>query len=222
MDWDFVWKAIVIVLVGTFLLRIAGRKTISQMTISETVILIAIGSLMIQPVSGKDLGTTFLVAGVLVVTLVLLQFLQMKSDGFEKLITGKAKIVIENGILNEKNLKKIRLSVDQLEMNLRQKNVTKISDVQYATLEPNGQIGFTLKKESQPVTQKEFQKISDDIQQLQLTLNNFALSYSQPVTLPKQLEDQSNPQLKQSTSQEDIFAEVLHKSHKDTPPKHLQ
>jgi uncharacterized membrane protein YcaP (DUF421 family) len=222
MEWDFIWKAVLIVLGGTFLLRMAGRKTISQMTLAETVIMIAIGSLLIQPVSGRNLWTTFIVGGVLVATLLVLEYLQVKSDGFEKLITGKSKVVIENGTLNEKNLRKLRLTVDQLEMKLRQQNVTKISDVKYATLEPNGQLGLTLKKEAQPVTQQQFQKLSDDIEQLQLTLNNILPNYSQLTHLIKQLKGQSDFQLNQSNNQEDIFAEVKNKGHKDTPPKHLQ
>jgi len=44
---DFIWKAVVIVLIGTLLLRIAGRKTISEMTLAETVLMISIGTLII-------------------------------------------------------------------------------------------------------------------------------------------------------------------------------
>ena len=67
MEWDFVWKAILIVLAGTILLRIAGRKTISQMTLAETVIMIAIGSTADSAgCRGKHLET-FLVGAVLVV-----------------------------------------------------------------------------------------------------------------------------------------------------------
>jgi uncharacterized membrane protein YcaP (DUF421 family) len=200
MELDWIWKAIIIVLGGTVLLRIAGRKTISQMTLAETVIMIAIGSLLIQPVAGKNLWTTFAVGGILVVTLLVMEYLQIKSDIFEKLITGKSKVLIENGSLNEKNLKKLRLTVDQLEMQLRQKNVTKISDVQWATLEPNGQLGFTLKHDAQPVTKKEFQQLLQV-----LSTNNSEL----------------NQQLNQS-NQQDIFAEVKNKEHNTRPPKHLQ
>ena len=46
MDLDWIWKAVLIVLSGTLLLRIAGRKSISQMTLAQTVIMIGIGSLL--------------------------------------------------------------------------------------------------------------------------------------------------------------------------------
>lgn len=213
MEWDFIWKAIVIVLAGTVLLRIAGRKTISQMTLAETVLMIAIGTLLIQPVAGKDLWTTIVVGGVLVGTLLLMELIQLKSDNFEKVITGKAKVIIDDGNLNEKNLRKLRLTVDQLEMMLRQNSVSKISDVKWATLEPNGQLGYELKQEAQPVTKKDF----EDFKQ---TIVNLIPSNSQ-LTHINEILNLINKQTTQE-SKDDIFAEVKHKRHKHAPPKHLQ
>lgn len=213
MEWDYLWKAVLVVIAGTVLLRIAGRKTISQMTLAETVIMIGIGSLLIQPIAGENIWTTILVGGVLVCTLLLMEYIQVKSDTFEKLITGKAKVVIENGTLNENNLRKLRLTVDQLEMMLRQNSVSKISDVKWATLEPNGQLGYELKQDAQPVTKKDFEEFKQTIVNLipsnaQLTHINEILSL-----LNKKVE---------AENEEDIFAEVKNRSHKVTPPKHLQ
>ncbi|USK61932.1 DUF421 domain-containing protein [Peribacillus asahii] len=202
-----------IVLVGTVLLRIAGRKTISQMTLAETVIMIAIGSLLIQPVSGHNIWTTFLVGGILVGTLLVMELIQIKSDSFEKMITGKAKVVIENGTLNEKNLRKLRLSVDQLEMKLRQISVSKISDIKWATLEPNVQLGFELKEDAQPVTKKDF----EDFKQAMI---NLIPSHSQ-LTHINEILNLINKQY-EAENQEDIFAEIQNKAHKNAPPKHLQ
>jgi uncharacterized membrane protein YcaP (DUF421 family) len=213
MVWDHIWKAILIVLEGTVLLRMAGRKTISQMTLAETVIMMAIGTLLIQPVVGKNIWTTFLVANVLVGTLLVIEFIQMKSDSFEKMITGKAMVVIDNGTLNEKNLRKLRLSVDQLEMKLRQNSVSKISDIKWATLEPNGQLGFELKHDAQPVTKKEFEDFKH-------TIVNLIPSNSQ-LTHINEILNLINKQY-QVESQEDIFEEVKNNEHKIPLPKHLQ
>jgi len=213
MVWDYIWKAVLIVLEGTLLLRFAGRKTISQMTLAETVIMIAIGTLLIQPVVGKNIWITFLVANVLIGTLLIMEFIQMKSDRFEKLITGKAKVVIDNGNLNEKNLMKLRLTVDQLEMKLRQNSVSKISDVKWATLEPNGQLGYELKHDAQPITKKEF----EDFKQ---TIVNLIPSNSQ-LTHINEILSMLNKQY-QFESKENIFEEVKNKEHNYPLPKHLQ
>lgn len=207
MDFDWIWKAILIVLVGTLLLRIAGRKSISQMTLAQTVIMIGIGSLLVQPVAGKSIWTTVAVGGILVLTLVLMEYAQIKSDTIEKLITGKSKVLIENGILHEENLRKLRFTVDQLEMKLRQQNIPNISDLKWATLEPNGQIGYELKEEAQPVTKRDLELLQQDIQQL---MQLFQLSSTTP------LSKNAPP------NNHNIFSEVAAKAHKVEPPKHLQ
>jgi uncharacterized membrane protein YcaP (DUF421 family) len=106
MDWDWIWKSVIIVLGGTMLLRVAGRKSISQMTLAQTVIMIGIGSLLIQPLAGENIWTTLGVGAMLVLTLIIIEFAQLKSDKIETLITGKAKVLIENGQLKEENLLK--------------------------------------------------------------------------------------------------------------------
>lgn len=157
LDLHWIWKAVLIVIVGTLILRVAGRKSISQLTVSQTVIMISIGTLMIQPVSNRNIFVTFLIALLLVLVLILMEYFQTKFDKFENLITGKAILVIDNGVMIEQNLKKLRLTVDQLEVRLRQKNIKKISDVQMATIEPSGQIGLLLKENAQPATKQDIQ-----------------------------------------------------------------
>lgn len=210
MDFNLIWQAALIVIVGTLLLRIAGRKTISQMTLAETVLMVSIGTLIIQPVTSKNVWVSFIIGAVLVLTLLVMEYSQLKSDKLEKLITGKSKVVIENGTINEKEMAKLRLTVDQLEMNLRQNNVTKISDVEWATLEPNGQLGFTLYQEAQPATKK-------DIQQLQLAINQLVTSQSQLQQLTKHLSETNMQPVK-----ENLFTEVKNKGHQYNPPEHLQ
>ena len=207
MEFDWIWNSILVVIGGTLLLRIAGRKSISQMTLAQVVIMIGIGSLLIEPVSGESIWTTLAVGLILVLTLVIMEYAQMKSDKFEKFITGQSKIIIEDGKLNEQNLRKLRFTVDQLEMKLRQHNVAVISDVRWATLEPNGQVGYELKEEAQPVTKKEFLQLQADVQQLiHLLEPAFAKSFSVHI-VPE--------------NEEDIFTEVAEET-TDSVPDHLQ
>lgn len=212
MDVNLIWQAALIIVVGTFLLRIAGRKTISQMTLAQTVLMISIGTLIIQPVTSQSVWVSFAVGAVLVLTLMAMEYGQLKIDGLEKLITGKSKVVIENGILKENEMATLRLTVDQLEMYLRQKNITSIHDVQMATIEPSGELGFTLKQASQPATKK-------DIQQLQQSIQQLITNQSQLERMTSQL---SENQMQTQANQGNIFTEVKNKGHEHTPPEHLQ
>ncbi|RBP87371.1 uncharacterized protein DUF421 [Cytobacillus firmus] len=207
MEFDWIWNSILVVIGGTLLLRIAGRKSISQMTLAQVVIMIGIGSLLIEPVSGESIWTTLAVGLILVLTLIIMEYAQMKSDKFEKFITGQSKMIIEDGKLNEQNLRKLRFTVDQLEMKLRQHNVAVISDVKWATLEPNGQVGYELKEEAQPVTKKEFLQLQADVQHLiHLLEPAFAKGFSVH---------------RLSENEEDIFTEVAEET-TDNVPDHLQ
>jgi uncharacterized membrane protein YcaP (DUF421 family) len=208
VDWHLLWKAMIIVIGGTTLLRFAGRKSIAQMTLAQTVIMIGIGSLLIQPIAGENIWTTLLIGLVLVITLILMELFQVKLDFVENLITGKSEVLIENGILVERNLKRVRLTVDQLEMNLRQQNVQRIEDVEWATIEPSGQIAVMLKEDLQPITKKEFKQLKDLLEQTLQQLNIEVDSYKE------------NPKIR-SEQQETIFAEVKRKSHKNKPPSRL-
>ncbi|HZH58600.1 MAG TPA: YetF domain-containing protein [Metabacillus sp.] len=116
--------------------------------------MIGIGSLLVQPLVGKNVWSTLVVGLTLVLTLVIGEYSQIKSDKLEKFISGKAKVLIKDGKLQTEQLKKLRFSVDLLEMKLRQSSVSSLNDVKYATLEPNGQIGFELEENKKPAQKK--------------------------------------------------------------------
>lgn len=195
-DLNFIWKAIVIVLGGILILRVAGRKTISQLTVAQTVMMVAVGSLIIQPVNNKNIWITMVITFLMVLTLLLIEYIVLKSDKMESFFYGKSIIVIDNGILNEQNLKKLRLTVDMLEVRLRQQGVQKVSDVKWATIESNGQLGYLLKEEKQNATKEDIQKLIS------------LLEGKTPIT-------------EQSISSEDIFKEIKNNKHQKRPPRQM-
>ncbi|MFD1018281.1 DUF421 domain-containing protein [Thalassobacillus hwangdonensis] len=156
---NFILQSIIMVFAGILLLRIAGRKSISQMTLAQTVVMISIGSIIIQPIIETSVWRTIIAASIFVGALILMEYLQVRFNFIEKFITGKSKIVIENGELNVDNLKKLRFTVDQLEMRLRQQGISNMKDIKTATLEPNGQLGYELIPEARPLTVGEFKKL---------------------------------------------------------------
>ncbi|MDF2557806.1 MAG: hypothetical protein K0R71_1634 [Bacillales bacterium] len=159
MDWTFIWKSFGLIFSGILLLRISGRKSISQMTLAQTIVMISIGTIIVQPIVEKSVVRAISGAAIFVVSNVLIEYLEMKFNGVEKFITGKSKIVIENGNLKSNNLEKLRLTVDQLEMRLRNKGISKFEDIKTATIEPNGLVGYELKDHAKPLTVGEFKNI---------------------------------------------------------------
>lgn len=147
------------VFAGVFLLRIAGRKSISQMSLAQTVIMISIGSIIIQPIIETSMIRTLIASAIFILALMVMEQIQIKSNKLEKFITGKSRVVIKEGVIQEQELKKLRLSVDQLEMFIRQQGISTFSDIKTATIEPNGQLGYELQEEAKPLTIGEFKKL---------------------------------------------------------------
>lgn len=158
-DFDFIWKAVLVFLGGFFLIRIIGRKSVAQLTVSTTIVMIAVGAIFVQPIVVDTVPKTLITIAVFIVILIGMEYLQLKSNFFEKLFHGKAKVVIENGKLNTQNLKKMRITVDKLEMQLRQSNISSIADVKIGTIEPNGQFGYELVDDAKPLTIREFKHL---------------------------------------------------------------
>ncbi|RIW38433.1 DUF421 domain-containing protein [Bacillus salacetis] len=224
MDFDLIWKAVLIVIGGTLLLRVAGRKSISQMTLAQVVIMIGLGSLLVQPLVGKSVWSTLTVGLILVLTLVIMEFIQIKNDPMEKFITGRSKVVIHEGVLQQNTLKKLRLTVDQLEMKLRQNQVSDMADVQFATLEPNGQLGIILKPNKQPAIKEDIQQLRLEIELLTQTLNEWlpTLSPPFPVSNGKIITQPSGYRTATASAQVNIFDEVENQGHMKEPPNELQ
>ncbi|MGP0584447.1 DUF421 domain-containing protein [Paenibacillus timonensis] len=159
MELDWIWKSVLLALVGMVLLRLAGRKSISQMTVATTVIMISIGTTIVQPIANHELWKAIGSATLFIICLIILEYLQVKWDGLERLMSGRALPIIQNGQLLTGNLRKMRLTVDHLEVRLRQLGIKNIADVKTATLETNGQIGYELMEHARPVTIGDLERI---------------------------------------------------------------
>lgn len=194
---NFILEAFILILSGILLLRIAGRKSISQMTLAQTVVMISIGTIIVQPIVEKSVLKAIVSALIFVISVVILEYLQLKSNAFEKFITGKSKTVIENGILNVVALKKMRLTVDQLEMRLRNKGISKIEDVKTATLELNGQLGYELKEDAKPLTFGDLKKLI------------------QPQFLNQNMMSNNLKDLQEKNNNSNIFQEINAHSHQE-------
>ncbi len=142
-------------------MKIAGRKSISQLTLAQTVVMLAIGTIIAQPVVENSLLKTIICLAIFIFGVVFLEYIQVKSNACEKFITGKSKLIIKNGQLDTKTMKKLRITVDQLEMRLRIKGISNFKDIKNATLEVNGELGYELKDDAKPLTVGEFKKLME-------------------------------------------------------------
>ncbi|MBU8728792.1 DUF421 domain-containing protein [Cytobacillus oceanisediminis] len=139
--------------------KLIGKKQISELSFFEYVSGITIGSIAGEIIMGLDNHWASGILSILIFGLVTLfaDILSLKSKSFRDFFEGKGTIFIKDGKILEDNLKKERYSIDDLSSLLRQKNVFKTADVEFAVLEPRGDLSIMLKKENQPLTPKDLQ-----------------------------------------------------------------
>lgn len=166
------WITALLTIAGIILLRLGGRKSISQMTFGTVVVMISLGNLLVEPITHESVWVTLGTVIVMIITLIIVEWVQVKFNFLENIFSGKAVTVIENGQINETNLKKLRMSVDKLEMRLRQQGIGRISDIKTATIEVNGGIGCELKPDKEPLTVGQFENaLKTLIPQIQQLMN---------------------------------------------------
>ncbi len=94
---------------------------------------------------------------------IIVSAISMKSINFRNLIQGKPIFVIKNGKLDEKQMKRLRFTIDDLIDAIRQKDVFDISTVQDAIIETNGSISVLQKAEDTPVTPRQLKLSVDEV-----------------------------------------------------------
>lgn len=151
MHVPFLLKPIILFVVAVFLIRLTGRRSIGQMTIAQTVMIISIGAIIVEPFADKDIRKTVISATIFIILLLIFEFLSFYVKFFKKWAVGAAIPIIQNGTFVYKNLRKLRMTEDEVLSRLRQEGIPKLSYIEEGTLEPNGEFGYRLKPEAEPV-----------------------------------------------------------------------
>jgi len=163
-DWGEVWRIIftsLIMSISAFIIiRFSGKKSISKITLPQMVIMISLGSIVSKPLNdSKTIIGTILSLIIFVAVLLLLDILTMKFDKIEPLFDSVPTILIKDGEIQTENLKKMRITVDQLESLIRQKGLSSIKDLRTVTLEIDGQFGYEEQKNYSPTKQNLFDEL---------------------------------------------------------------
>ncbi|MED1384081.1 DUF421 domain-containing protein [Bacillus mycoides] len=156
---NILFESIILILTGIIVLKLTGSKSVSQMTRAEIIIVVSIGRIIVEPILSRKVGPSIFVAFIFAGVLLIIHFFELKSRKVEKFLNGNSIIVIENGEILKKNLLRAKMSEQQLFMHLREKGIHEIKNLQQATVETNGRIGYQLTTKAQPVTLEMLEKL---------------------------------------------------------------
>ncbi|NLB77616.1 MAG: DUF421 domain-containing protein [Clostridiaceae bacterium] len=135
-------------------MRIMGKRQIGELQPFEFAIAVMISDLAAIPLADdtKELHHAIIPIAVLVVSQLLISFLSIKGVRVREMVCGKPILLIRNGKMLERNMRKEMYTINDLLEQLRFNSIQNISDVEYGILETNGQLSVLLKSNKRAVT----------------------------------------------------------------------
>ncbi|MFC9774793.1 DUF421 domain-containing protein [Paenibacillus chitinolyticus] len=156
-DWIVVvLRTLMVIVIVLAAAKLLGKRQNSRLTFFEVTTGVAAAVLAVYITLSRtaDWYLGIIALFVWILAAVGIGFLQMKSKAARDFIDNRETILIKKGKIMEENLKKERLTTDDLLQSLRRKNVFQAADVEFAVMEASGEINVLLKKENQPLTPK--------------------------------------------------------------------
>lgn len=147
-------RTVILYLLTVTAIRCMGKRQLGELEPTELVITLLISDLATIPM--QDLETPLLNSLIPIITLVLLEiivsFLTLKVPMINRLLSGRYSVLIDNGQIDQKQMRKSQMTVSELMEELRQNGLMAVEDVKYCVMETDGKVSVIPKKGA---TQKE-------------------------------------------------------------------
>jgi uncharacterized membrane protein YcaP (DUF421 family) len=144
---DLVVRAVAIFFFVLVLTRVIGRRELSQLAPFDLILLIILGDALQQGLTQDDYSVTgaVLIVGTFAILQVFMSWVGYRFRGLRPILEGEPLIIVQDGKPIEKNLKRERLTLDEVMESARIHEIGSLDEVQWAIIERNGEISF-LKK----------------------------------------------------------------------------
>lgn len=141
---DVALRAAVGFLLILLITRVVGRRELSSMEPFDLIMLVVIGDLVQQGITQNDYSITgaFIVLSVIGLMTVAVAYLSFRVRWLRPVLEGGPVVLVEDGKLIERNLRRERLTVGEVEAEARMQQIDKLEDVRIAVLETSGRISF--------------------------------------------------------------------------------
>src|SRR3954470_20235391 len=145
---DLVFRALILFGAVYMLLRIVGRRELAQMAPIDFILLIVLGDAIQQGLTQDDYSVTgaLIVIFTIAVIQVALGFLTFRSKRLRTVMEGEPIILVEDGRIIERNMRRARIAPDELAEEARLAQTASLEDVQWAVLETSGKVSIIPKK----------------------------------------------------------------------------
>ena len=151
-------RTVIIFFIFTFSVRIVGKRQIGELQLSEFVTTLMLSELAINCIQDISFPFSYSLFPMifLLCSEVIISFLITKSKKIKNLFLGAPNIIIKEGIIDQKELLRQRMSINELLSELRLKDINDISKVDFAIIEQNGKLSVFEKKTGERVDKSQF------------------------------------------------------------------
>ncbi len=136
------FRTIVIYLLLMICMRLMGKRQIGELELSELVTTLLLSEIASLPITNHEIPVLFAV--IPIITLLSLEvfasMLLIKFPAFKRILTPSPNVIIERGILRQRELRRLRISNEEFLCELRREGITDINEVYYAVIEENGKL----------------------------------------------------------------------------------
>ena len=138
-------------------MRLMGKRQLGELEVSELVTTLLVSEIASLPIVDKNIPLAFAIIPLVTVLAleVTLSMILVKFPKLKGVASARPSVLIRRGKLDQKEMQRIRISLDELISEVRQAGVPSLSDVDYAILEQTGKISILTKKEAQPPSVKD-------------------------------------------------------------------
>lgn len=173
------FRALILYVLLMFCLRLMGKRQLGELQPSELVVTILISNIASLPI--EDTSIPLILGIVPVLAFVgfelILSNISLQSKRVRGLVSGKPVVVIANGVIDQKQLRNLRFSIDDLMEALRQSNVFDVKQVEYAVVETTGKVSVLQKCAFQPLTPQDMQLQKPDTMPPCIVISDGKLDY---------------------------------------------
>ena len=141
---DLVVRAVVGFLFVLLLTRAVGRRELSSMQPFDLILLVVIGDLVQQGITQNDLSVTglMLVTSTIALLTVAISFASFKFPWVRPALDGEPVILVQDGEAIDRNLRRNRITLEELAATARIEGIAHVADIRWAVLETSGRISF--------------------------------------------------------------------------------
>ncbi|MBQ9510654.1 MAG: DUF421 domain-containing protein [Clostridia bacterium] len=147
-------RTVIIYLLLICIMRFTGKRQIGELQISELITAFLLSNIASQPLTNANVPLLYAIVPITVILCleIIFSFWTIKSAAAKSLLEGKPSIVIKNGVIDQREMAKIRMSVDDLICQLRLCDAASPEVVDYAIFEENGQLSVFQKENPPKIT----------------------------------------------------------------------